>query len=157
MNQDINRRKLIAWLWQVVLFVGVYLLAVRLDLSTAYMQSNISPVWRTTGIALAALLLFDASRWPGITFGVLLCSLQTGEPSDLARGMSIGNTLQALVRNYVLQRYVNFQHAIDRVRDVTGLVVVTIISPMLSPIVCALYFFIISTVSEYRRIHCVVL
>ena len=73
------------WLWQVVLLVGVYHLAVRLGLSVAYMQSNTSPIWPPTGIALAALLLFGASRWPGVTFGVLLGSLQTGGPFDLAR------------------------------------------------------------------------
>ena len=157
MIQDLNRRKFIMWLWQVVLLVGVYHLAVRLDLSAAYMQSNTSPIWPPTGIALAALLLFGASRWPGITLGVLLGSLQTGGPFDLARGMSIGNTLQALVDACVLQRYVNFQHAIDRVRDVTGLVIVAIISTMLSAIVGALYFFITSAVPESRRIHCVVL
>ena len=157
MIQDLNRRKFITWLWRVVLLAVVYHLAVRLGLMMAYLQSNTSPVWPPTGIALASLLLFGTSRWPGITLGVLLGSLLTGAPFDQALGMSIGNTLEALVGGYVLQRYVNFHHALDRVRDVIGLVVVAIFSTMLSATVGALYFLVTSAVPESRRIHCVVL
>ena len=137
MIRNSNRRIFITWLWQVVLLAVVYHLAVRLGLSMAYLQSNTSPVWPPTGIALASLLLFGTSRWPGITLGVLLGSLLTGAPFDLALGMSVGNTLEALVGAYVLQRYVHFHHAIDRVRDVIGLVVVAIFATMLSATVGA--------------------
>lgn len=132
-----NRRKFITWLWQVVLLAVVYHLAVRLGLSMAYLQSNTSPVWPPTGIALAALLLFGTSRWPGITLGVLLGSLLTGAPFDLALGMSIGNTLEAFLAAYILQRYVHFHPAMDRVWDVVGLVIVAIFSTMISATVGA--------------------
>ncbi|MCK5054414.1 MAG: MASE1 domain-containing protein, partial [Anaerolineales bacterium] len=130
--QDSNGRKFRSWLWQVVLLAIVYHLAARLGLSMAYLQDNTSPVWPPTGIAIAALLFFGVSRWPGITLGVLLGSLLTGAPFNLALGMSIGNTLEALIGAYILQRYVNFHHAMDRVQDVIGLVVVAIFSTMLS-------------------------
>lgn len=130
--RDINRRKLGTWLWQVVLLAIIYHLAARLGLSMAYLQSNTSPVWPPTGIALASLLIFGISRFPGITLGVLLGSLLTGAPFNLALGMSVGNTLEALVAAYVLQRYVKFHTAMDRVQDVIGLVVVAIFSTMLS-------------------------
>ncbi len=127
-----NGRKFRTWLWQVALLAIVYHLAARLGLSMAYLQDNTSPVWPPTGIALAALLLFGISRWPGITLGVLLGSLLTGAPFNLALGMSIGNTLEALIGAYILQRYVNFHPAMDRVQDVIGLVIVAIFSTMLS-------------------------
>ena len=127
-----NGRLIRTWLWQVVVLAIVYHFAARLGLSMAYLQDNTSPVWPPTGIALAALLLFGISRWPGITLGVLLGSLLTGAPFNLALGMSIGNTLEAVVGAYLLQRYVNFHHAMDRVQDVVGLVVVAIVSTMLS-------------------------
>ncbi len=115
-----------------MLLAIVYHLAARLGLSMAYLQDNTSPVWPPTGIALAALLIFGTSRWPGITLGVLLGSLLTGAPLNLALGMSIGNTLEALIGAYILQRYVNFHPAMDRIQDVIGLVVVAIFSTMLS-------------------------
>jgi signal transduction histidine kinase len=127
-----NRQKIRTWLWQVVMLAIVYHLAARLGLSMAYLQSNTSPVWPPTGIALAALLLFGTSRWPGITLGVLLGSLLTGAPFNLALGMSVGNTLEALVGAYVLQRYVKFHHAMDRVQDVIGLFFVAIFSTVIS-------------------------
>ncbi len=127
-----NGRKFRTWLWQVVLLAIVYHLAARLGLSMAYLQDNTSPVWPPTGIAIAALLLFGVSRWPGITLGVLLGSLLTGAPFNLALGMSMGNTLEALLGVYILQRFVNFHHAMDRVQDVIGLVVVAIFSTMIS-------------------------
>ena len=136
-NLNSNGRQIRTWLWQVVMLAIVYHLAARLGLSMAYLQSNTSPVWPPTGIALASLLLLGTSRWPGITLGVLLGSLLTGAPFNLALGMSIGNTLEALVGAYVLQRYVNFHHAMDRVQDVIGLVVVAIFSTMLSATVGA--------------------
>ncbi|MCK5317984.1 MAG: MASE1 domain-containing protein, partial [Anaerolineales bacterium] len=79
-----NGRKFRTWLWQVVLLAIVYHLAARLGLSMAYLQDNTSPVWPPTGIAIAALLIFGVSRWPGITLGVLLGSLLTGAPFNLA-------------------------------------------------------------------------
>lgn len=127
-----NDRLIRTWLWQVILLAIVYHLAARLGLSMAYLQDNTSPVWPPTGIALAALLIFGTSRWPGITLGVLLGSLLTGAPFNLALGMSIGNTLEALIGAYILQRYVNFHLEMDRIQDVIGLVVVAIFSTMLS-------------------------
>ncbi len=127
-----NRRKLGQWLGQVILLAIVYHLAARVGLSMAYLQSNTSPVWPPTGIALAALLLLGRSRWPGITLGVLLGSLLTGAPFNLAIGMAIGNTLEALVGAYILQRFLQFHPALDRIQDVTALAIVALFSSMIS-------------------------
>lgn len=127
-----HRERLAKWLWQVVLLAVVYHIAARLGLSMAYLQSNTSPVWPPTGIALAALLLFGISRWPGISLGVLLGSLLTGAPFNLALGMALGNTLEAIVGAYVLQRYLKIHLALDRIQDVTGLTVVALFSTMVS-------------------------
>jgi signal transduction histidine kinase len=105
----------------------VYHLTARLGLKMAYVQANTSPVWPPTGIGLAALLLLGYRYWPGITLGVLLGSLLTGAPFDLAVGMSIGNTLEALVAVYLLKRIVSFHHEIDRIQDVVGLVLISLV------------------------------
>jgi signal transduction histidine kinase len=128
----VNSQKLWTWLGQVILLAVVYHLAARLGLSMAYLQSNTSPVWPPTGIALAALLIFGLSRWPGVTLGVLLGSLLTGAPFDLALGMALGNTLEALVGAFILQRYIKLHLSLDRIQDVTGLAVVALFSTMIS-------------------------
>lgn len=47
-----------SYLLRVAALVVIYHLAARVGLSMAYVQSNTSPVWPPTGIALASLLLF---------------------------------------------------------------------------------------------------
>lgn len=87
----------------------------------AYVQFNTSPVWPPTGIALAALLVFRFDVLPGIGLGVLLGSLITGADPAVAVGITVGNTLEALVGAYLLKRVVNFHNDIDRIRDVVGM------------------------------------
>ncbi|OGO09065.1 MAG: hypothetical protein A2Y61_03025 [Chloroflexi bacterium RBG_13_60_13] len=121
-----------ALLLKVVALAAVYHLAARLGLRMAYVQINTSPVWPPTGIALAALLIFGSELWPGVTLGVLLGSLLTGAPWDLAVGMAIGNTLEALVGVYLLRRFFRFHNAIDRIQDVVGLAAVAMLSTAIS-------------------------
>jgi len=80
-----------AYLLKIITLALIYHLAARLGLVMAYVQINTSPVWPPTGIALAALLIFGYSLWPGISLGVLAGSLLTGAPLGLALGMTLGN------------------------------------------------------------------
>jgi integral membrane sensor domain MASE1 len=98
----------------------------------AYVQINVSPVWPPTGIALAALLIFGYSLWPGISLGVLLGSLFTGADFYVAMGMSLGNTLEALAGAYLLRRFVHFHNDLDRIQDVAGLGLVAVFSTAIS-------------------------
>lgn len=69
---------------------------------------------------------------PGILIGVLLMNASTGVPSLFAVSTMIGNSLEAIVGVYLLQRYVQFHPALDRVRDVLGLTMCAVISPVIS-------------------------
>jgi signal transduction histidine kinase len=130
MNPKFHRIGL--YLLKIVIFALIYHLAARLGLRMAYMQVNTSPVWPPTGISLAVLLLFGVNLWPGITLGVLLGSLFTGAPVPLALGMSIGNTLEAVAGVWVLSRFFDFHNSLDRIKDVTGLVLVSFFATMIS-------------------------
>lgn len=88
---SVEESKSLAWLLlKIVVLAVVYHLAARLGLKMAYVQINTSPVWPPTGIALAALLIFGIRLWPGVSLGVLLGSLLTGAPLNLALGMALG-------------------------------------------------------------------
>jgi signal transduction histidine kinase len=110
----------------------LYHLVARLGLKMAYVQSNTSPVWPPTGIALAALLILGYRYWPGISLGVFAGSLFTGADLNVALGMTLGNTLEALAGAYLLKRFVGFHNSIDRIRDVLGLGFVSIFSTSIS-------------------------
>lgn len=120
------------YLLKIFSLAVVYHLAARVGLMTAYVQINTSPVWPPTGIALAALLIFGFEVWPAISLGVLVGSLSQGANFDVALGMTLGNTLEALVGATLLKRFFNFQNTIDRVRDVVGLMTVSIFASMVS-------------------------
>lgn len=132
-NVFLSRIKgLTATILQIVVLAVVYHLAARLGLKMAYEQVNTSPVWPPMGIGLAALLLFGLRLWPGITAGVLLGSLLNGAPPFLALGMALGNTLESLVCAYALKKFISFHNAIDRVQDVIGLTIISILSTTIS-------------------------
>jgi len=120
------------YLLKIIGLAVIYHLAARLGLMMAYVQSNTSPVWPPTGIALAALLIFGYRVWPGITLGVLVGSLITGAGPTVALGMALGNTLEALVGAYLLKRVFGFRNSMERIRDVVGLGLVATLSTTIS-------------------------
>jgi len=125
-------KALAIYLLKVITLAVVYHLAARLGLKMAYVQVNTSPVWPPTGIALAALLAFGYSLWPGVSLAVLLGSLLTGAPLGIAIGMTLGNTLEALAGAFFLKRFFGFHNEIDRIQDVVGLVLVSVFSTAIS-------------------------
>jgi PAS domain S-box-containing protein len=87
-----------------------------------------------SGIALAALTLCGVRFWPGIALCALLTNLWAGTPVFAATGVSVGNTLEALLGAFLLRRVVGFRPTLDRLQDVLGLV---ILAAGLSPLVGA--------------------
>ena len=127
-----DRKTAVVYWLKVILLALAYHLAARLGLKMAYVQINTSPVWPPTGIALAALLIFGYNLWPGIGLGVLLGSWPAGAPLAVALGMALGNTLEALVGAYCLKRLIRFHNALDRIQDVVGLALLSIVSTAIS-------------------------
>src|SRR5713101_6091918 len=101
----------------------LYFSTATLGLSLGAVSGVAAAVWPPTGIALAALLLGGYRLWPGIAFGAFLVNVSAGAPVLVACGMAVGNTLEALVGSALLMRVVGFRPALDRLRDVVGLVV----------------------------------
>src|SRR5215510_12905653 len=108
---------------QVALLAAVYVGVARVGLLLFSVLGHNTLVWPPTGIALAALLIFGPQLWPGIALGAFLASAATGVPLTVACGVSVGNTLEALCAVFLLRRVVGFQHALERLQDVLGLVV----------------------------------
>jgi PAS domain S-box-containing protein len=108
---------------RIVILCGLYIGAAKLGLSLDAVSGFATAVWPPTGIALAALVLYGYRLWPAIALGAFLVNTSAGAPVLVASGMAVGNTLEAVVGTYLLQRVVGFQPALARLRDVFGLVV----------------------------------
>ena len=105
----------------VILLGVIYHLAARLGLLMANVQPNTSPVWPPTGIAIAALLLFGKRYWPGITLGVIFGYFFNNNALNVSIGLTIGNTLEAVVAVYLLRKFTDFHNSLDRMQDVISL------------------------------------
>jgi PAS domain S-box-containing protein len=107
----------------IAILCGIYFSAAKLGLSLDAVSGFATAVWPPAGIALVALSLFGYRLWPGIALGAFLVNAWAGASILVASGMAIGNTLEAVVGTYLLQRVVGFQPALARLQDVFGLVV----------------------------------
>ena len=111
---------------------GAYVAAAKLGIELSVAQGVITPVWAPTGIALAGLLLLGRNLWPAVVVGAFVANATSGASIGDAAGISVGNTLEAVVGATLLLR-ADLRPALDRVRDVFALVVLgALISPVLA-------------------------
>jgi PAS domain S-box-containing protein len=101
----------------------IYIATAKLGLSLDAVSGFAAAVWPPTGIALAALVLYGACLWPGIAVGAFFVNWSAGAPLLVACGVALGNTLEALIGMALLTRVVGLRPALDRLRDVLGLIV----------------------------------
>jgi signal transduction histidine kinase len=97
---------------------GLYVVAGKIGLALAFLHASASPVWAPTGIALAALLTLGYRVWPAIFAGAFCVNITTAGSVATSLGIGVGNTLEALLAAYLVDRYANGAQAFDRSQDV---------------------------------------
>jgi signal transduction histidine kinase len=102
----------------IIGLAAFYLVAGKLGLTLAVVNSSATAVWPPTGIAIAALLLFGARLWPGVFVGAFLVNLLTTYGVGSSIGIAIGNTLEAVIAARLVGRFAHGAHAFERPHDV---------------------------------------
>ncbi len=115
-------------IFQMLVVAVLYYAAARFSLRFALIGRNITPLWPPTGIALVAFLRYGKRLWPGVMLGALLVNLPITN-ALAAFATSVGNTIAPLLAARLLER-TGFRHTIDRVRDVTALVLLAALLSM---------------------------
>jgi PAS domain S-box-containing protein len=106
---------------RVVILIALYFVGGLVGKETSFLSGSVALVWPPAGIALAAILLFGYRFWPGVALGAILFSFMNGMPLGFfTLGTAIGNTMGAIVCAYLLERFIAFDNAMERTRDVTG-------------------------------------
>ena len=100
----------------------VYFGSAKLGLTLAFSNESVTAIWPPTGIALAALVLWGRGLWPGVLLGAFLANVTTDVPVYTAAGIAVGNTLEAVVGAWLLERF-GFRPTLLRLRDLFALVV----------------------------------
>jgi signal transduction histidine kinase len=101
---------------QLIILFLVYFFTARWGLGIDATSGFASLVWLPSGIALAFVLLFGYSMWPAITIAAYLANLLQGASYPVAMGIATGNTLEALIGVYLLNRF-EFKKSLERLRD----------------------------------------
>jgi PAS domain S-box-containing protein len=97
---------------------AVYFLSAKLGLMLAFVHTSATAVWPPTGIAFASVLLLGYRIWPGIFAGAFLANLTTAGTIWTCLGIASGNTLEALVGAFLVNRYARGRHGFERVPDI---------------------------------------
>ena len=106
---------------RVVLLIALYFIGGLVGKETSFLSGSVALVWPPAGIALAAILLFGYRFWPGVALGAVLFSFMNGMPFGFfTLGTAIGNTMGAIVCAFLLNKFIAFDNAMERTRDVTG-------------------------------------
>jgi len=97
---------------------GLYVLAGKVGLSLALIHASASPVWPPTGIALAALLTLGYRVWPAIFVGAFVVNITSESSATISLAIAVGNTLEALLGAYLVDRYASGARAFDQAQNV---------------------------------------
>jgi len=124
-----RRRASASWLIAQVTFLlpflGIALLyaaAAIGGLTYAVAGSTVTLIWAPSGIALAALLIRGYGMVPSVALGAFVANVWTGVPLEVAGGVAVGNTLEAMAGAWLLTHSAGFRTALDRRRDVLALI-----------------------------------
>ncbi|MBI4463536.1 MAG: PAS domain S-box protein [Acidobacteria bacterium] len=122
---------------KVVVLALVYFIAGKLGLKLAFVNEYATTVWPSTGIALAALLLWGYRLWPAVWIGAFLVYATTGDSFGLHRllaslGIATGNTVEVLLGAYLVNRLARGRRCFEHTRDICRftLLVVFVIAPV---------------------------
>ncbi len=108
----------------------------KIGLSLAFVHASATAVWPPTGIAVAALLVLGPRVWPGVFVGALLVNLTTAGSALTSVGIATGNTLEAVLAAYLVNRFARGTSAFERLRDVFRFAA---LAALLSPVVSATF------------------
>ena len=64
----------VLYLAKVAVIAGAYYGSAKVGLDLAFATKSVTAIWPPTGIALAALVIWGRSVWPGVALGAFLAN-----------------------------------------------------------------------------------
>ena len=122
----------------ILLLLGVsvlYFLSARLGLLLAYENSNASPVWPPSGLALALVMILGRKAIPGIFLGALAAnatvfyashSLGSSTILNASLLIALGNTFEAFIGVYLINRFIPKNNFLESYQNFIKFIVISI-------------------------------
>jgi two-component system, NtrC family, sensor kinase len=100
-----------------------YIAMARLGLLYALNPGFATAFFPSSGLAVAALMTFGNTIWPGIFLGSMIANLVTSTPMIstsffISLGIALGSTLQAITMAYILRKLTPANHLLSLHRNV---------------------------------------
>ena len=111
----------------------IYFIAGKLGLMLASLHASASPVWPPAGIALAGSLLLGYRAWPAIFIGAFVVNVTTAGNIATSFAIATGNTLEALVGAWLVNRFAGGTNVFDRLQGVFKFALAAGIGAVISP------------------------
>jgi signal transduction histidine kinase len=122
--------------FRIILVAILYFGSAWLGYSLAFPDNHSLPVWPPSGLAFALIILLGRSSWPGITIGAVIANLLAYWNNEslsqqsiiiISAFVSIGQTLEALVGNFLVQRWIKEPYPFGRTRNTFQFLFVTLV------------------------------
>ncbi|MGE0173331.1 MAG: PAS domain S-box protein [Oligoflexales bacterium] len=105
------------------LIIGsLYFVGGKIGLAMDALYGFSSLVWPPSGIAIAGLFILGIRFWPAVALGAFFANWQNGAALGVAAGISVGNTLEAVLAAYLLRKR-SLDPNFSRVKDVITFVI----------------------------------
>jgi signal transduction histidine kinase len=98
--------------------IAAYIVAGRIGLHLALVNPSATAVWPPTGIALATLLFLGPRVWWAIWIAAFVVNVTTSGSIGLSAAIACGNTLEALLGAFLVNRYACGLNVFDTARGV---------------------------------------
>jgi signal transduction histidine kinase len=114
----------------------LYYLSARLGYFFEFENTTALPAWPPSGIGFALIILLGRSSWPGITIGSLVANIMAywNVPSLPAQSIitissmiAIGNTLEAVLGNYLVKIWIKDNYPFRNARNAFRFLFVTLL------------------------------
>jgi serine phosphatase RsbU (regulator of sigma subunit)/integral membrane sensor domain MASE1/anti-sigma regulatory factor (Ser/Thr protein kinase) len=114
----------------LVLVALAYYAGARLGLGLSLVESNVTPLWPPTGVAVAAMLVLGRGVWPAVAVAALAVNLPISETLLAAAVTAVGNTVAPYLAVVLLHR-AGFRRQLARQRDALAIIFVGALLAML--------------------------
>jgi len=105
--------KLLDSIFALTAVAVIYVVVARLSLTLASINPSATPIWPTTGFAIAAVLLLGYRVVPAIFIGAFVINAMTAGTIITSLGIAVGNTLEAVVTAHIVNRWAGGQEVFD--------------------------------------------
>src|SRR5258708_4640122 len=105
LTPEINFRRSISYAGGLVAIGVIYFVLAKGGLTLASIHPSATPIWPPPGVALAAVLLWGYRTWPAIFIAAMIANATTAGSVATAIAIATGNTLEAVVGAYLVNRW----------------------------------------------------